>query len=208
MLKKYLTGFLVGAFVAGGLVYLIRDNTASTPTPSVATTPVPETTQVSPGGEFHTFTSDKYQFGFAFSKKYFITAKELDASTTPSLMAVLLLDTQENRDLVEGKITAPREGSTGITINVHKNSKRLTPAELAMADSNWNVSDKKLATTTVAGTEGVLFRWSGLYEGATIVVARGEYAYYLAVSWMSQDDPILKDFDLLLSSLQFIADVE
>ena len=150
-----------------------------------------------------TFTSDAYKFGMEFPRKYFLSAKEMDASTSPNLVALLLLDTQENHDILDGKITVPRDGATGITLNVHRNPKKLTPTDWAKNDQNWRVSDKKISTTTVSGIEGVVFRWSGLYEGATVIVTNADFAYAFAVSWTSPDDDILKDFDQILLSFRF-----
>jgi hypothetical protein len=153
--------------------------------------------------EFSPLVSAPYKFGVMYPSKYFVSAIELDASTTPHLAVVMVLDTKENRDALEGRSATPREGANGITVNAYRNPSALTPEEWATKDMNWNVSDKKLATTTVAGGGGVVFRWSGLYEGASVVTTRGEFAYVFAVSWQSETDPILADFDQILQSLRF-----
>lgn len=190
---------LLVAIVTIGFVLLPGLDSKTQPKPGA----IPQTPSAESGDGVSTFNSDAYQFGFAFPKRYFVNATEQDASTTPHLLVVMLRDTKENRDLISGKITEPREGPTGITVSAYPNPKQLSPFEWAQSDVNWNVSDKQLATTTVSGREGAIFRWSGLYEGASVLVSSKEYMYVFAVSWESSDDPILSDFDLVLSSLRF-----
>lgn len=188
------------------VVYVLFTKNAQVPFaknfPSLNTTPPP--TNGIPDG-FSPFVSPPYNFGFLYPKKYYVSASELDAtSTSPHLAAILVLDTAENRDALEGRSPVPRETPTGITVNVYHNPDRLPPAEWAPHDLNWAVGDGNLATTTVQTDAGVMYRWSGLYEGASVIFGHGDFIYVFAVSWESEKDPILADFDSILQSIRYV----
>jgi len=184
--------------VAGIFYYFTSEKTAP-----IVNSGLAQPLQAGSKGGVGTFVSDTYKMSMSFSSKYIVAAAELDATTTPNLMVALLLDTPENRDIVDGKVETSREGATGITINVQKNPDGRSPEEWAKQNTNWNISDKILATTTIAGVEGVMFRWSGLYEGASLIATQGKFAYIFAVSWEGASDPIIGDFDQVLASFQF-----
>ncbi len=124
MSKKTSFILLIVTLILAGLFasYTMRKSLSG---PIFAVTPTPPPSAGVPTNDLSTFASDAYQFSLAFPQKYFITARELDASSTPNLLVVLLLDTKENRDLLLGTSQTPRDGTTGITLNVHKNSKKL-----------------------------------------------------------------------------------
>ncbi len=204
MSRKLLVTLTIFAFFAvSGVLYVQQKNTNILPESPIdkggvnTATPGMNTAGMSP------LVSLPYNFGIEYPSKYYVQAKELDASTTPHLVVIMILDTQENRDLLDGKSNVARDGGTGITINAYRNLSKLSVEDWAKQDTNWNVSNKTLVPTKVVGKDGVMFRWSGLYEGASVLLAHGDFVYVFAVSWETPQDPILDDFDQILASLRF-----
>ena len=156
-----------------------------------------------PAATIHTYSSDHTGVTFWYSTEYFLRERNAGTSSRPQYALVLMEDTQENRDLVEGKSATPREGPTNITVDVYQNPKKLSVSEWAREDTNWNLGSKKTADATVGGKEGVSFTWDGLYAGKSTVVVSGEKAYVFAVTFMGQNDPIVKEYDALLKSVVF-----
>ncbi len=56
----------------------------------------------------------------------------------------------------------------------------------------------------IAGANASHYVADGLYAMDTYVVANGEYVYVLTGAYISKDSAIYKDFQILLSTFQFI----
>ena len=149
------------------------------------------------------YANEAYDLAFEYPSNLFLYERE-DAGTPerPQLALFLVEDTQENRDVLEGRTTEPREGPTGITVDAYQNPDQLSARAWAETDTNWTVVTAEASDITVAGREGISFTWSGLYEGKTVVVTEGDKAYVFSVTWMTPEDQILRDFDMVLNSLQ------
>ncbi len=150
------------------------------------------------------YASPAYGLRIEYPSTYYLQAKEMDVETSPHLVVVLVEDTQEHRDLLDGKSTVAREGPTGITVNVYRNKQKQTLAEWLPSDTNWNVGDKSPMNATVAGIPGASYRWSGLYEGGSVAVMNGPFIYVFSVSWLTPEDQIVKDFSAMLKRVEFL----
>ena len=150
------------------------------------------------------YASPAYGFRIEYPSTYYLQAREMNVETSPYLVAVLVEDTQEHRDLLDGKLTAAREGPTGITINVYRNTKKQTLTEWLPSDTNWNIGDKSPMNATVSGMPGASYRWSGLYEGGSVVVMNGPFIYVFSVSWLTPEDQIVNDFSAMLKRVEFL----
>lgn len=165
--------------------------------------PMPADTQNSKASMVPYENAD-YALNFQYPSNLYLHERS-DAGTPerPQLALFLVADTQENRDLLNGVTTEPREGPTGITVDVYQNPENLSAADWAQKDTNWTVANSSAEPVTVNGREGITYNWSGLYEGKTVVVTNNGKAYVFSVTWMSPEDQILKDYDMVLNSLSF-----
>lgn len=140
---------------------------------------------------------------FYYPSLYYLRENEAGSATRPQTALVLVEDTKENRDLLDGTTQEPREGPTSITIDVYSNTQGLSALEWAKQDTNWNIGSKKTTDVLVGGREGVSYTWDGLYPGKSAIVAIGKKAYVFSVTWNSPGDRILVDFEAVLKSAVF-----
>jgi hypothetical protein len=150
-----------------------------------------------------TYTANQNKFSFKYPSNYYLKEHETGTVAKPQHSIVLAEDTAENRDLLDGKSTIPREGPISITINVYSNPNKLASADWIKEDTNWTIRTSELTPLTVGAEAGVTYSWSGLYEGRSTVVTRGDLAYVFSVTWLSPTDNIITDYDLLLSTVEF-----
>lgn len=142
-------------------------------------------------------------FSFDYSYRYYLREREAGTRLRPQTAIVLVEDTIENRDLLDGISTESREGPTAITIDIYENPTKLGAEEWIEQDTNWNLSNKQVTPASVGGKEGRMFTWDGLYAGKSTVVTHGERTYVFSVTSMTREDRILKDYDTLLASVTF-----
>lgn len=154
-----------------------------------------------------TYTSQKLGLSFSYPASYFVEEKNIGNGEREIYQIELTADTQENRLVREGK-TPPREGPTAITITNYQNNLDNLSVEQWVKntnDSNFKLSpDGKIEAVRIAGThEALTYHWSGLYEGTTIAFAHNTSINTLSVTYISPNDQIVKDFDIVKSSLEF-----
>lgn len=96
------------------------------------------------------------------------------------------------------------EGPTTITIDIHQNNVDHQSTELWIRNdsrSNFKLGDGELLQTTIGGQQALSYRWSGLYEGMTVAVARDTWIYAFSVTYMDINDPIVADFAALRNTV-------
>lgn len=167
--------------------------------------PLPVANEISNGkASMVPYENAEYALSFQYpSNLYLHERTDAGTSERPQLSLFLVADTQENRDLLSGKTTEPREGPTGITVDVYQNPEKLSATDWLKSDTTWTVANSTAEPVTVGSHEGVSFTWSGLYEGKTVLFTQGDKAYVFTVTWMTPDDQIIRDFDMILNSLSF-----
>ena len=153
-------------------------------------------------GGFLLHQNEEYGLSFQYPEGLYLHERK-DAGTPerPQLSLFLVEDTEENRDVLEGRNTTPREGPIGITVDVYQNPEELSASEWVQDDTNWTVATSQAEPVTINGRQGVSFTWSGLYEGRTVVLTKGDKAYVFSSTWMSEEDWTLRDFDTIVGSL-------
>ena len=99
------------------------------------------------------------------------------------------------------------EGPPAITIEVFQNNIENYTADSVIRSTNFTnyklSSDGIIASTTVGGRDGLEFRWSGLYEGRTVVVTGPNWVYAFSVTFLTPDDAIIDDFERILTAVRF-----
>ncbi|MGH2436448.1 MAG: hypothetical protein ACRDFA_05595 [bacterium] len=134
---------------------------------------------------------------------YFLEEKAPNESGGPLRRISLTADTEENRLVREGR-SPGREGPVAITIEIFMRNPATTEEEWIRTTraSNFHLSDRKLVPYPIAGTEGLLYEWSGLYEADNIVVAKGERIFSIAVTYLTPEDDIRRDFYRVIRTLE------
>lgn len=150
--------------------------------------------------EIQRYESVQYGLSFEYPKNYYLKER---VGERPSLALVLVEDTQENRDLLNGVSTEAREGPTSITVEVYENPQQLSAEEWMRELTNWGTGAQEVTPTTIAGTQGLRYRWSGLYEGESTLLTQGAFTYIFSVTWLTPSDAMILDFEELLGSVRF-----
>ena len=178
--------------IAGG--FLLLQNSSEVIAPEMPGLPT--------AGATPTYQNEEYGLSFQYPEGLYLHERK-DAGTPerPQLSLFLVEDTEENRDVLEGRNTTPREGPIGITVDVYQNPEELSASEWVQDDTNWTVATSQAEPVTINGRQGVSFTWSGLYEGRTVVLTKGDKAYVFSSTWMSEEDWTLRDFDTIVGSL-------
>src|SRR3989344_7650806 len=141
-----------------------------------------------------------YNFKFEYPENLYMKESDKGTPSKPQLNIILVEGIKESIDLIEGNYTSPgREGPTSITLNVYQNEKKLNLADWMKQDVNSNISSEKTSVASVNGLPGVSYKWSGLYEGESVIITKGTQVYFFSVTWLTPEDQILKDFDLILN---------
>ena len=194
MNKQVIRGIIILAVIGLIAAYFMQAPESQLP----ITDNLPGIGEQAPEGS--TYTSPTYGLTFTYPTGYYLKERE-SSNDRPQLSLVLVEDTQENRDVIEGRSTEPREGPTAITVEVYPNTDRLPAEDWVRADTNWTVRTSDAAPIGRGSITGVTYSWSGLYEGKSVVVTKGMRAYVFSVTWMTPEDPIIATFDQLLNTV-------
>lgn len=150
------------------------------------------------------YSSAEYKVALEYPSGLYL--KEIPNAGTvesPQLAVAMVEDTQVNRDILDGKSIEGGEGPTAIVLEAYQNPAGLSAEKWAEQSTNWTVSAKNVQPATVAGQDGVLFNWDGLHQGKTIIVTKGKLAYAFSVTWLTPEDQLIKDFDMVINSVVF-----
>lgn len=120
-----------------------------------------------------------------------------------ALLALTLYNTQEYQEFQETGDDVARETPPAIGIRVFPRSEFETAREWVEGsdESNFMNEEVEISTTTVADTQGVSYRWSGLYEGESRVIVHNDYIYAFSSEFINQDDEIRDDFEDILEEV-------
>jgi hypothetical protein len=136
------------------------------------------------------YGSDRYGLSFEYPATYRL--QESDSPSGERLRHTITLTRAADLPLPEAG-----EGPPTITIDLYQNDRDAYTTERWIRDSsssNFKLGAERLATTTISGSEALSYRWSGLYEGTTIAIARPAWVYAFTVTYMQPGDDIVQDF--------------
>lgn len=136
------------------------------------------------------YSSAQYNLSFFYPYRYILDEKDVPQSVLEQ-HAIVLVD---KKDLPQPK---DAEGPPSITIDIYQNSQHHQTAEEWIRNSkfsNFDLGDKIIRRTTMNGLPALSYRWSGLYEGTTIVVAQTNLIYVFSVTYFEIGAPIVQDF--------------
>lgn len=153
--------------------------------------------------DIKTYSSDIFGISFKYPKLYYLEEREVGNAERTHYFIMLSEDTEENRLVREGK-SPGREGPTAITLDVFQNMEQLSPEAFVKNNSNTNykMGDGVLTPTKVGTRDALSYRWSGLYEGRSVVFMNGPHMFVWSVTWLTPEDRIIKDFDEILKNAE------
>ncbi len=179
--------------IVAGILYYTGILTGSSPVPTRTTTSVA------------TYASPDYGVSFSYPSRYFVAQRDMGTLERGHYNVSLFQDTSFNRDLVAGKVQGT-EGPISLSVDIYQNNlDNLTPEQwmVERSESNYTLGRGTFVRESVGGVPGVAYTWSGLYNGRTVVVAKGEYLYSFTATYDSLTDITLADFPMLLQSVEF-----
>ncbi len=146
------------------------------------------------------YSSAEYGVSFSYPDTYALN--ELD---TPDSQLrkhhIISLMRRDELPAVEGG-----EGPTYIALEIYQNDLDHQTTEGWIKntnESNYKLGDGTLTPITLAsGLPAISYRWSGLYEGTTIVTAQPKWVYALTVTYMEIGAPIIQDFVAIRDSIK------
>jgi len=101
------------------------------------------------------------------------------------------------------------EGPPTITIDAYQNDIERYPIDVFIRNTNFTnfklSPDGAIASSTVNGEPAASFRWSGLYEGRTVVVVEDAWVYTFSVTYLIPQDEIILDFEAIMDTVEFAA---
>ena len=154
---------------------------------------------------WNVYKNAEFGFEFRYPKTYFLEEREIGDAHRGHYLVMLTDDTEENRLVREGK-SPGREGPVAVTFDIYQNDlDRVSLAEWLTGtnNSNFKLGDGTYATSTIAGREAVVYKWSGLYEADNVAFVHANSIFSAAVTYIDPNEGIRKDFRRILSTIQF-----
>lgn len=145
------------------------------------------------------YESSQYGISFTYPSGYTLDERSVPGSGE-RLHHVITLTRTEDLPLPENG-----EGPPAITIDIYQNDLDKLSTEQWIRNtsaSNFKLGDGTLASTTISGWPALSYRWSGLYEGTTIVQARTAWVYAFSVTYLEMGADIIQDFVAIRDSVR------
>jgi hypothetical protein len=99
------------------------------------------------------------------------------------------------------------EGPTSINIDIYQNNLEKQNTEEWVKntnESNFKLGEGRLSSITIDNLPALSYRWSGLYEGTTIALARPNWVYAFSVTYLEVGDDIIQDFVKIRDSVKIL----
>lgn len=145
------------------------------------------------------YSSSDYGVSFFYPSEYILTELDVPGSEMRKHHIITLVNKKD--------LPAPDggEGPTAISVDIYQNNldKQTTEGWIRNSSiSNFKLSGGNLASTTLGGMEALSYRWSGLYEGTTVVTSNPNWVYAFTVTYLEIGAPIIQDFVKLKEGLK------
>ena len=142
---------------------------------------------------------------FSYPDGYILKERETGNGERFRYSITLLEDTETVRAILNGEMSGTEYPPT-INVDIYQNNlDKMTPEEWIRntSESNYKLSTGKILKINLQGEEGLVYKWSGLYEGVTTVFGDERYIYAFSVNFFEREDKIFSDYESVLSSLSF-----
>jgi hypothetical protein len=155
--------------------------------------------------EILSYSSPTLGVSFQYPKDYYLEEKNTGTPQRNRTTVILYEDTLENKEVREGT-APPREGPVAITLDFFQNAvnESYTPENWVRGTNNSNFKlspDSIITETSVDDKEAVAYRWSGLYEGQSVVFVHRNHVVMASVTYLTPEDEIISVFNDLMKSL-------
>lgn len=147
------------------------------------------------------YVSAEYGISFSYPDTYVLTERDAPGSALRKHHSIVLIR-KEDLPLPENG-----EGPPAISIDIYQNNLDRQETEEWIKNtsaSNFKLGTGDLASTTVSGLPALSYRWSGLYEGTTVALARPDWVYAFSVTYLEMGTPIVQDFVLIRDTIQIL----
>jgi len=168
-----------------------------TPPQSEPTTETPTETSGT-----QTYTNAKYGISFRYPDAYEVREQLAPGSALRERYSIVLI---RKADL---PLPTAGEGPPTITIDIYQNNLDNQTTESWIRgtnESNFKLGEGVLSSTTISGKPALSYRWSGLYEGTTIVRAEPNWIYAFSVTYLEMGADIVQDFVAIRDSVRISA---
>lgn len=147
------------------------------------------------------YVNNEYGISFSYPNTYVLNEIDADGSGMRKHHIITLINKSDLPPPVNG------EGPTSITIDIYQNNLDKQKTEQWIKNtsaSNFKLSNGNIATTTINGTPALSYRWSGLYEGTTVVTSNDNWVYAISVTYMEMGAQIIQDFVKIKNTVKLI----
>lgn len=186
-MDKFFIGLGIILIITAGLYIFF------TPQKSVSVIPASQGGAVEEAFSLRAYANDMYGVTFTYPSNYVLSEAEHDG-----YHSIFLTDKKD--------LPAPQngEGPPGISLVIYKNTDQapLVSWLKSAEGSNFNLANGMYASTTVSGETAVSYHWSGLYEGSSVAFALNNYIFIGSVTYIAPDDPQIKIYRDVLSSIE------
>ncbi len=151
----------------------------------------PEIVIEEPEPTTRSYSNEAYGLSFTYPLNYELSERRASGSGERQHEVITLMRKEDLPPPVGG------EGPPAITIEVFQNNlDHLSTEEWIRNNSlsNFKMGDGTLSSTTISTFPALSYRWSGLYEGTSIVTAQPRWVYMLSVTYLEMGAPIVQDF--------------
>jgi hypothetical protein len=147
------------------------------------------------------YINNEYGISFSYPNTYVLNEIDADGSGMRKRHIITLINKSDLPIPVNG------EGPTAITIDIYQNNldKQTTEQWIKNTNaSNFKLSDGNIATTTINDIPALSYRWSGLYEGTTVVTSNDNWVYVISVTYMEMGAQIIQDFVKIKNTIKLM----
>jgi hypothetical protein len=146
-------------------------------------------------GMTQTYRNDAYGISFSYPRDYVLQESER-GNAERGHYAIVLVREEDSAPVENG------EGPTAITFDVYHGPALALTDWLHTSDSNYKLALSPYSTTTVADAPGVLYAWSGLYQGITTAFVHRGDIIAASVTLLTPNDENARVYQDILDSLR------
>jgi hypothetical protein len=183
MYKNIIITFFSIVFIVAAIALFVDSNSALPVSTEVNPTPSSKVSMVP-------YSNIEYGISFEYPSNLYLSEKEMSSSSPEFSIALV-----ENSSTVE-------ESPVSIFVDVYMNTKNLNAKDWISNETNWTVPGQTMKDVEANGLTGVIYTYDGLYPGKAYVFTAKGRAYVLSVNWLNVNDQLIKDFDMIINSLE------
>ena len=141
------------------------------------------------------FESEPYGFSIGYGPEYI--------AVEPEGAVVIIYDKKEYAQLLAS--TEAREGPTSLLVESFPNPDQLSARAWVETNdrSNAQFGNGEIVDLTQNDKDGVVYSWSGLYEGESYAFSHKGQILVFSITYISSDDKLLNDARRFMQSLSF-----